>query len=365
MISLSSFRPLLTITAATISSLTFTSLIDCSPSLFLWDRLHRDHAKGKDAGFYREKNVWIIGASSGIGQEMALQMAKAGCANLILSARNKTRLEEVAEQCRKESASRCQCYCRPLDIVSKIGAEDLEERFQDVLQNKMPNIPIDIVVFNSGAGQLQPALETPSKNIRQIMDVNALWPMIMTPLLFKYKIFRSLRGDTSDVPHIVVTNSIASKLPVPLSAVYAASKAAQLQYFASLATEQTRDKLRVDMICPGPVETNFFTNSRGAKDETKMDDTSTGADSKTEEEKADEKKTTTAKSKTKISVERCARLILAAAARRTEKSYQEIWIAPSPLISVFYLQRLFPGLLQQLTTKFGQKRVQVRSILVQ
>ena len=58
-----------------------------------------------------------------------------------------------------------------------------------------------------------------------------------------------------------------------------------------------------------------------------------------------------------MSVERCVRLMVSAMARKTKDSYQEIWVAPPPMISVLYLQRLFPGLFQKLTTKFGQKRV--------
>eukprot|EP00977_Amphora_coffeiformis_P019428 scaffold7227_cov160-Amphora_coffeaeformis.AAC.7 len=380
MISLQTvLKPLLTVTAATLGSLTFTSLIDCQPSLFVWDRWHRilNHNNDKNdppkvvADFYKDKNVWIIGASSGIGQEMALQLARTGCANLILSARQETRLHQVAQQCREVAAIASssnnkgfQCHCQVLDILSTKGSEDLEARFEDVLQNQLPALPIDIVVFNAGAGQLQPSLETPAKAIQRIMDVNALWSMILTPLLFKHGIFRSHQRDETDrtstttttttAPHIVVTNSIAAQLPVPLSAVYAASKAAQAHYFASLVAEQAPGSIRVDVLCPGPIDTDFHQNHAKIM----VDGKSTSNNSS----KTVATTSTSTKRKpprTKMAVDQCVRLMVAATAKKTRSGYQEIWIAPRPLISVMFLQRLFPGLFQRLTTKFGQKRVQL------
>ena len=374
MIVLQTLRPLLTLTAATLSSLTFTSVIDCQPSLFFWDRWHgishtHQNKGGRVTGFYRNKNVWIIGASSGIGEELAYQLARAGCTNLILSARNEAQLQKVANTCRQESASQCQCYCQTLDVLNTQGGEELSLRFENVLQNELPSIPIDIVIFNAGAGQLQPSLETPPQVIQRIMDVNALWPMILTPLLFKHSVFRSLRnkddkvndnGQSKNIPHIMVTNSIAAQLPVPLSSVYAASKAAQAHYFASLAAEQPERSLRVDMICPGPVETDFhenhlkLINADGQSNNTKRTN-----DVATTRHAQNDTKTGNRKSGrgTRMSAGRCVRLMLSAMARKTKDSYQEIWVTPHPMISVLYLQRLFPGLFQKLTTKFGQKRV--------
>ena len=388
-------KPLLTVTAATLGSLTFTALIDCQPSLFVWDRWHRilhrsdgnnrnDDADGPPRvirDFYEGKNVWIIGASSGIGEEMALQLSRAGCANLILSARHETRLQRVAQQCRKAAAAAAaeaeatasatatspttnersfQCYCQPLDIVSTEGSEELEARFEHVLRNQLPPsaVPIDIVVFNAGAGQLQPSLETPARTIQRIMDVNALWPMILTPLLFKHNIFRSQRHHHHHhhhhraIPHIVVTNSIAAQLPVPLSAVYAASKAAQARYFASLVAEQPPGSIRVDVLCPGPIDTDFHRNHADDATTTVSDESGTAA---TKDRDA-------TSPRTKMAVDRCVRLMVSAAARRGSNGkggYREVWIAPPPLVPVLFFQRHFPDPFQRLATRFGQRRVQL------
>lgn len=358
---LQTIRPVLTVTAATLGSLAFTALIDCQPSLYLWDKWYSNRSVSK---FYKDKNVWIIGASSGIGEELAYQLARSGCSNLILSSRNAKDLENVATKCNKASpSSSCQCFCRPLDILCGDGedAEALEDRFEDLIQNHLPPFPLDIIIFNAGAGQLRPAIDTSAKAIEKIMNVNALWPMILTPLLFKYDVFQSSPNDDAQKKpqqptgrkrraHIMVTNSIAAQLPVPLSSVYAASKAAQAHYFASMATEQPDNRIRVDMICPGPVETKFHQNHLQIQGDTQGSEDLTTAATTSEKQ---------SKSQTKMSVERCVHLMLAAMARDSKGAYREVWIAPSPLISVLYVQRIFPGLLQKLTTKFGQKRVQL------
>lgn len=373
---LQALRPLLTVTAATLGGLTFTSLIDCNPSLFLWDCLHSNHFQenSRVSNFYKNKNVWIIGASSGTGQELAYHLARAGCSNLILSSRNQQSLQHVASRCESLSSSKCQCHCRPLDVSCPDGnVEELEARFEDLIQNGLlpPNMPVDIVIFNAGSGQLRPSLETPAKNIQRIMDVNALWPMILTPLLFQHDVFHQRdRNNVNNASsgksstrtrkaHIVVTNSIASQLPVPLSAVYAASKAAQAQYFASLVTEHPEGSLRVDLICPGPVETKFHQNhlqDAGGEDGTTQ---LTNNSQPTLLDETAEDGNVNTKSKTKMSVERCVHLMVTAMARNTNKLYDEIWVAPSPMISVLYLQRLFPALFHKLTTRVGQKRVQL------
>jgi NAD(P)-dependent dehydrogenase (short-subunit alcohol dehydrogenase family) len=62
------------------------------------------------------------------------------------------------------------------------------------------------------------------------------------------------QSSTTTAPHLVITSSIVEK-PVPLSAAYAASKFAIQGYFSSLACE--RPDLRIDLLCPGPVDTEF------------------------------------------------------------------------------------------------------------
>jgi dehydrogenase/reductase SDR family protein 7 len=351
---LPTLRPMIAVTAATLGSLTLTSSIDCDPSLFLWDCWHRP--TGRTLTDYAGKNVWIIGASSGIGQELALQLTRAGCANLILSSRNEPRLQAVGFQCREESRdSTFQCHCRPLDVFAA-DAESLESRLADVVRNQLP-VPVDIVILNAGSGQLQPALETSASMVQKVMNVNALWPMLLVPLLFQHGIFRSTAQGGTGVPHLMVTNSIAALLPVPLSAVYAAAKAAQRQYFCSLAAEQSAGAIRIDMICPGPVETGFHRNhlEEGGG---KADPSPTTASTMSLED-GKEGSSTNTKSRTKMSVRRSVHLMLSAMARESKDAYTEVWIAPPPFITILYLQRVFPSLLQRITSKFGQKRVEL------
>ena len=74
------------------------AMLDANPSLWIYDKLAPSNA------FYENKNIWITGASSGIGAELAVQLSEAG-ANVVISAR------------REKEVSVCVC-CSPFTILS-------------------------------------------------------------------------------------------------------------------------------------------------------------------------------------------------------------------------------------------------------
>eukprot|EP00527_Entomoneis_sp_CCMP2396_P008934 CAMPEP_0198146850 /NCGR_PEP_ID=MMETSP1443-20131203/31762_1 /TAXON_ID=186043 /ORGANISM="Entomoneis sp., Strain CCMP2396" /LENGTH=361 /DNA_ID=CAMNT_0043810941 /DNA_START=116 /DNA_END=1198 /DNA_ORIENTATION=- len=355
------WKPLLAVSAAAGSAL-FTAMLDCNPKLFLYERFFFDPKNG-----YRDRNVWIIGASSGIGSEMALQLAKAHCRCLILSSRNKVGLEDLADQCRQHEPS-CECICLPLDVTDY----DSLESAVDQVRNRLPSLDLDMVVLNAGAGQLCPALETDPDVVQRVFQTNAVWPMILTPLLIGNANSNGKRGTNSGLlyaqrddssssspPSILVTSSVASLIPVPLSAPYAAAKAAMQQYFLSLATE--RPDLKIDIVCPGPVDTKFHSNHIRKNDKNeKGTNTETEGSETTDQISGMEAKKKTVKkaSPLKMSVERCVRLMLAAAAG-SHGGVSESWIAAQPTLAALYLNKLFPGLMRSVLSRIGTKRVQM------
>jgi dehydrogenase/reductase SDR family protein 7 len=206
-------------------------------------------------------------------------------------------------------------------------------------------------VMNAGVGQLQPALETDAATTEHMLRSNALWPMILTPLLFSKESQQSQQA----APHLVVTSSIAGKLAVPLSAAYAASKFAVQGYFSSVACE--RPDVRIDLLCPGPVDTAFHRNNNADSD----------SDSKNDEP--------TAPSKMKMPVDRCVALMLSAMQRNRQPQsqssqsllsllfqpllFQEHWIAIQPSLTALYIQQWFPGVQRRILAIVGPKRVQL------
>jgi short-subunit dehydrogenase len=363
-------------------------LMDCNPSLYWYDRYlqvtassisppRRQAAINGDVissssssrcrtgyhNFQHVQCVWIVGASSGIGANMAEQLAVAGVQHLILSSRSAAACDAVAVRCRHLNPN-VDVTVLPVNVTDTGALERAVDaisclRLSDAGAGGVPTT-LDMVVMNAGVGQLLPALETDAATTEQILRSNALWPMLLTPLLFAKPTATTTSSSdgqplpSSPLPHLVITSSIAGKLAVPLSAAYAASKFAVQGYFSSLAAE--RPDVRIDLLCPGPVDTEFHRNTDNSN---KNDDA--------------DKSLAAPLSKMKMPVDRCVALMLSAMQRgqRPEPSrlrlphllqplaFQELWIAGQPSLTALYIQQWFPGLQRRILAIVGPKRVQL------
>ena len=263
------------VAAAVAAACTGSSLLmDCNPSLYCYDRYlqvtspsprqgGQGHIKsaastasvtgavscGGYHNFHDTKCVWIVGASSGIGREMAEQLAVSGVQHLVLSSRSAAKCNAVADECRNLNPG-CRLTVLPVDVTD---TDSLKGAVQ-AIANDIPGVgwPLDMVVMNAGVGQLLPALETDAATTEHIVRSNALWPMILTPLLFAKTPATASQQSSQQSPHLVITSSIAGKLAVPLSAAYAASKFAIQGYFSSLSCD--RPDLRIVLLCPVRVD---------------------------------------------------------------------------------------------------------------
>lgn len=340
-------RSVLTSTAAVCTAVVFGKM-DCNPSLYLtdqWFRL-RESCGGflpsHQNGLEGHQRIWIIGASSGIGEELAYQLAESKESrkcdqhpriHLILSSRSTDKLDRVAAVCRASNPN-CTVAILKMDVCQH---KDLQRAVQ---QLNHTNETITTVVLNSGAGHLSPALETFPATAESMLRLNALWPMMLMPLLFQYNLFESNRRH-----HVVVTSSIAGLLPVPLSATYAAAKHALTGYFRSLSAE--RPDILIHIVMPGPVDTDFHGNSAMVL----SDANNVQPTLKPSEAAA----VPNIGSQLKMSVQRCAALM-----RSTMRlSYStESWIAQQPVLTALYLQQWAPSVMQALVHRnIGPRRV--------
>ena len=169
-------------------------------------------------------------------------------------------------------------------------------------------------------------METLPTTAEAVFRGNALWPMVLLPLLAG-----NSAGLFRNEPHIVATASVASYIPVPLSSTYCAAKHALLGYFRSLQAEEP--SFCIQLVSPGPVETDFHQNHKQGR-------TTTSTNNKP--------------SRLKMPVQRCARLLLRAIQHRRSGEY---WIATQPLLTLLYMNNWFPGLVRFLTDRVGPKRV--------
>jgi dehydrogenase/reductase SDR family protein 7B len=192
---------------------------------------------------YKDKVVWITGASSGIGEHLAYAFAGEG-AKLILSSRNEKELQRVRQNCRDSE----EVMALPLDVTNY---EAMEDAVQLVL-NRFDFI--NILVNNAGLGQRSYARETDFKVDKKLMEINFLGAVALTKAVLPAM-------TKQQFGQIVVISSILGKVSVPRRSAYAASKHALHGYFDSLRAELFDDNIKVTIICPGYVHTNLPINA--------------------------------------------------------------------------------------------------------
>ena len=260
------------------------------------------------------KTIWITGASSGIGEALALEYARSGH-NLILSARRLDALETVAGKCKALSAK---CYILPFDLANVTNPEAL---VQEALAF---NGKIDILINNGGISQRGLAAETGMDVVRKIMEVNFFGQVALSSALLKH--FIKIGGG-----QFAVLSSLTGIFGYGLRSTYAASKHALHGYFESLAIENLKHNVHVTMICPGRILTNISLNAVNA------DGTNYG--------RMDEGQ------KNGIDAIVCAKKIIKA----VDQKKREILIGKTDKLMV-YLKRFLPSLFFKIALKMDPKK---------
>ncbi|XP_059665621.1 uncharacterized protein LOC132311632 isoform X2 [Cornus florida] len=172
--------------------------------------LSKGHVKREQV---EDKVVWITGASRGIGEVLAKQLATLG-AKLIISARNEAELERVRTQLTGKHAPD-EVMVLPLDLTS--GEDSLSEAVQKA-ESFFAGSGVDYMIHNA-------AFERPKATALDVTE-------------------ESLK-----------MSSAAGKSPAPGQAVYSASKYALNGYFHTLRSELCRKGIKVTVVCPGPIKT--------------------------------------------------------------------------------------------------------------
>ncbi len=189
------------------------------------------------------RNVFITGASKGLGREMALLFAAKG-ANVACAARTKELLDEVVTEIRSRGGDALAVAC---DIANE------HEVTRAIGQAVSVYGPVDILVNNAGYGLLGRAEAFTNEDWRRVVDVNLMGAVYATNAVLQSMLDRK-RGT------IVNIASAAGVTPLPFSAPYCATKYAIVGYSESLNIELRHRGVNVVCACPGPVETNFVRN---------------------------------------------------------------------------------------------------------
>jgi short-subunit dehydrogenase len=197
------------------------------------------------SNFYKNKRVWITGASSGIGEALAIAFAEQG-AQLILSARNEVEINRVGAACTKAGAF--SVIVQPLDL-------EQHDRIPGIVETVLKKVgKVDILVNNGGVSQRSLAKETSLEVDKKLMAVNYFGTVALTKALLPNMLMHQLG-------HIATITSLTGKFGTQYRSAYAASKHALHGFFDSLRAELSEDHIKITLLCPGFVRTNVSKNA--------------------------------------------------------------------------------------------------------
>ena len=206
---------------------------------------------------FRGRCAWITGASQGLGEDIALELAARG-AFLILSGRREARLREVAEACVARGAMAVEILV--LDMYSDRGvmkrtvqkAYDLAKSMGK-MHDSSASRTVDIFIHCAGGSQAASALSGEDEDVdKAIFQLNCLGPISLTK-----EVGRMMTNDpnASEFKRIVAVCSVAAKVPSPGQASYAAAKSGYAAFLNSLRSEIADTGVRVVCVYPGPIAT--------------------------------------------------------------------------------------------------------------
>lgn len=186
------------------------------------------------------KNILLTGASSGIGEALALHYAaQLTTENLFICGRNEERLTEVKRKC--ELAGKTKIHTKVLDVTDKQAVENW-------INEAEKTATLNLVFANAGVATLE---ETP-ENIYNTFNINVLGVLnTITPTIELYK----KRQDKNKI--IAITSSIAGYHGLPACPSYSASKACVKAYGEALRLNLLPYNIQINTICPGFVRSRI------------------------------------------------------------------------------------------------------------
>ena len=180
------------------------------------------------------KNVWITGASSGIGKALAIRFSTVGW-HVAASARRENLLQDL-------NNNNSNIHSFPLDVKDEFGAKKV---FQDIIEKFQT---IDICVFCTGIHDPDAEKKLSTEKIREIMETNFFGTLNCIMAVNSY--FRERKNG-----HISMVSSVAAYRGLPAASGYCASKSALTSLAESLYFDFKRFNVRVSVISPGFIKT--------------------------------------------------------------------------------------------------------------
>ena len=191
---------------------------------------------------FKDKTVWITGASSGIGEALAISFAAKG-AHIILSGRRLEALQAVANRLPTES------LILPFEVTDYEALADHVEAAWDWKGR------VDILVNNAGVSQRSLAVNTAPQVYTDLINIDLIAPIWLTQLQLPKMV-------AAGGAHIVAISSVAGRIGAPLRTAYCAAKHGLIGYMDALRAEVSQlHNINVTNVLPGSVATNVSRNA--------------------------------------------------------------------------------------------------------
>ncbi len=187
----------------------------------------------------------ISGASSGIGKSLAKHIDLLNLDEIWLIARNEMRLN---------------CLKSELKTASKSFSLDLSQRSSyDMIKSELSHgdYKVEYLVLSAGVGYNGEFESLTTNEIRNTIDINCSALVMLSSVVIPY---------ITEKGNIICIASGAGFLPQPYFNVYASTKAFAISFTRALRQELKSKEIRVAAVCPGPVDTEFFSELKDVKE---------------------------------------------------------------------------------------------------
>ena len=186
----------------------------------------------------------VTGASSGIGRSYAERLASKGM-DLVVVARRMEPLHALKRELERGGV-------KVRAVVADLARGDDVRR----LETELAALPVELLVNNAGVAHYMPFAQLPVERARELIDVNALAPVLLTRAVIPGMVERG-RGAIINVASLLAFSGAARAPHLPQRAVYAATKAFLVTFTEILAVELAGTGVRIQVVCPGLVRSEF------------------------------------------------------------------------------------------------------------
>lgn len=185
------------------------------------------------------KNVLITGASSGIGEALAVYYASHGAENIFICGRNHERLTQTAKKCSQQGVY---IHTQIIDVSDTETTKNWINECNDIA-------PLNLVIANAGVATLQETTE----NIYNTFKINVFG--VLNTIHPAINIYQKRKNDSPKA--IAILSSIAGYHGLAACPSYSASKACVKAYGEALRAAYLNQNIQVNVICPGFVKSRI------------------------------------------------------------------------------------------------------------